>query len=183
MSRTDYMLLSIAALCLVIAGVALLPLTSYDGLLGILGVVIGVVVGVVIEYQLRRRGELHIQARPWASRDPERGQAARRFEIRCFNERDVGISLWDARVEFYQGDKRLDSIPAERADDTEAEVGPIDLEFRKSVYLEMMVVAESEEMLSRLESADRVEFVATTIPDGGQVRKTLTAWNDIDAPQ
>jgi hypothetical protein len=182
MSRTDYMLLSIAALCLVIAGVAFLPLTYYDGLLGILGVVIGVVVGVVIEYQLRRRGELHIQARPWASRDPERGQAARRFEIRCFNERDVGISLWDARVEFYQGDKRLDSIPAERAD-SEAEVGPIDLEFRKSVYLEMMVVAESEEMLSRLESADRVEFVATTIPDGGQVRKALTAWNDIDDPQ
>ena len=47
----------------------------------------------------------------------------------------------------------------------------------------MMVVAESEEMLGRLESADRVEFVATTIPDGGQVRKALTAWNDIDDPQ
>jgi len=176
------MLLSIAALCLVIAGVAFLPLTYYGGVLGIVGAVLGVVVGAVLQYQMRRRGELLIQARPWDLRDPERGQAARRFEVRCFNDRDVGISLWDARVEFYRGSKRLASIPAEWADDAEAEVGPIDLEFRKSVYLEMMVVAESEEMLGRLESADRVEFVATTIPDGGQVRKALTAWNDVDDP-
>src|SRR5215208_1517055 len=103
--------------------------TLYGALIASVFSLLGVVVGVVVQYQLRRRGELFIQARSWASRNLERGQAARRFEVRCFNERDVGISLWDARVEFYRGGKRLDFIPAERADDIEAEVGPIDLEF------------------------------------------------------
>jgi hypothetical protein len=35
-------------------------------------------------------------------------------------------------------------------------------------------------MEGSLKRADRVEFVATTIPGGGQMRKALPLWDDID---
>jgi hypothetical protein len=146
-------------------------------------------VGLVVEHRLRRRGEVRIEQRSWLW-DRRIPSHQRMFEVRFFNDRDVNISLWDARVEFYRGAELLDSLPAFKAfatliDDAGRpvegeEVGPIDLESRTSVYRQMEVHAESDEMLERLKSADRVEFVATTIPGGGQVRKALTSWDDLE---
>ncbi len=100
------------------------------------------------------------------------------FEVRFFNDRDVNISLWDAEVECYRGGELIDSFPPRPAGRRGHEVGPIDLESRKSVFVAMELEAEGE-MLSILKSADRLEFVATTIPGGEQVRKSLPAWDDL----
>jgi hypothetical protein len=55
-------------------------------------------------------------------------------------------------------------------------VGPIGLESRKSVYVAMEIEAEGQ-MLDTLNRSDRMEFVATTIPDKEKVRESLPAWN------
>jgi hypothetical protein len=47
------------------------------------------------------------------------------------------------------------------------------------VYVAMEVEAEGE-MLSIVKSSDRLEFVATTIPGGERVRKSLPTWDPLD---
>lgn len=144
--------------------------TLYGALIAGVFTLLGIVVGLVVEYQLRRRGEVRSEARAWsgAGRKYERDEF-RSFKMRFFNDRDVNIYLWDARAEFYRGAELIDTIPAWRAEGLDGVelVGPIDLESRKSVYPDMEVIAYGEETLDRLKSADRVEFVATTIPGGG----------------
>jgi hypothetical protein len=53
-----------------------------------------------------------------------------------------------------------------------AEVEPIDLESRKSVYISLQLVAEGEE-LSLVKSADKLQFVATMMPGDEKVSKRL----------
>ena len=183
-----------------IQGMSAATATLIAGGLAVAGTLLGVVVGLLVEYRLRRRGEVLTQARAWTGFG--RGDWSfwgQTFEVRFFNNRDVNISLWDARVEFYRGGNLLNSIPTQRTDGTGDEVGPIDLESRKSVYLEMLVLpnlAEMEEaydeqaetsdliekIRARLGNADRVEFVATTIPGRQEVRKPLPLWDDIGHP-
>ncbi len=117
MSRTDYILLSIAALCLVIAGVAFLPLTYYGGILGIVGVVIGVVLGLYGDRWLRYRGDVYCQV----ERLGERGErqrlqgtgsipfkasqsipfkASQSIQVHFFNDKDVDTGLTGLTVVF-----------------------------------------------------------------------------------
>jgi len=44
------------------------------------------------------------------------------------------------------------------------------------VYVAMEIEAEGQ-MLDTLNRSDRMEFVATTIPDKEKVRESLPAWN------
>jgi hypothetical protein len=159
-------------------GISAATATLIAGALAVVGALLGVVVGLVVEYWLRRRGELRIQARTEWAMDPV--PWARKLDIRFFNDRDVNISLWDPQVEFYQGAELLLTAPIERMildeEGAPVELDPIDLESRKSVYLtEVGVFLEIEER-AHVASADRVDFVATRIPGGRRVRKTLPFW-------
>jgi len=105
--------------------------------------------------------------------------------MRFFNDRDVNGALWDVQVEYYQEGSLIDTIIPRRAPTPQpmpvllAEVEPIDLESRKSVYISLQLVAEGEE-LSLLKSADQLQFVATMMPDDEKVSKPLPAWDDLE---
>jgi hypothetical protein len=165
-------------------GISAATATLLAGGLAVVGTLLGVVVGLMVEYLLRRRGELRIDT------SPQWGKSFRvdwvgRISIRFFNDRDVNISLWDAQVEFYRGAELIGSlIPTMKrwdAEDVEDKDkgAPIDLESRKSLYLEMVVDATDVEGLSeQASSANRMAFVATRIPGGKKVRKSLPLWDD-----
>jgi hypothetical protein len=144
--------------------------------LAVAGTLLGVFVGLVVEYWLRRRGELRLDASPqWR----KYGEGSRQFAMRLFDDRDVNISLWDAQVEFYRGTESIGTLFV-HAEGTSDELGPIDLESRKSVYLTAQVNAGWPQEVSseQARSANRVEFVATRIPGGKKVRKSLPLWDD-----
>jgi hypothetical protein len=159
----------------------------YGALIGVFGALLGVVVGLVTEYRLRRRGEVVREVRAWT-----RGHAPinigghdieiREFEVRFFNDRDVNISLWDARVECYRGNELTCSVTPTRGGESMETVGPIDLESRKSVYVAMkleVAVADEAGKLARLRNADRLKFVATQIPGEKKVCEPLPAWDPL----
>jgi hypothetical protein len=126
----------------------------------------------------KTRGERRIEAEDaWRTPNESTYELAMRF----FNDRDVNISLWDAEVELYRGADFIGTfIPTIRrwvVDGRGDELGPIDLESRKSVYLVVEVDAGCQER-EEARSADRVEFVATKIPGGKKVREPLPLWAD-----
>ena len=107
MSRTDYLLLSIAALCLVIVGVTRLPLTDYGGFLGIVGVVIGVALGLFGDRWLRHRGKVHCQVEGFGSTVHSGGTGAlspymvvQSIQVHFFNEKEVDTGLSELTVVF-----------------------------------------------------------------------------------
>ena len=130
----------------------------------------------------RRAGEVSAESRGWIEEPGGEivrpsGGGERRFQLRCFNDRDLNLALWDVRVEYYKGGTLLGYLTPE----TPAAylVEPIDLESRKSVYRFFWISTGGRE-LERLMSADRLELVATLMPDGVEMRATLPTWNDVD---
>ena len=107
MSRADYVLLSIAALCLLILGVTRLPLTDYSGVIGIVGVVIGVVLGLLGDRYLRHRGKVHCQVEGFDAPTSRRGAASaphlkveQTVHVHFFNEKEVDTGLSGITVVF-----------------------------------------------------------------------------------
>lgn len=141
-----------------------------------MGALIGVAFGQWLEDRRRRRGELHREVRAWSGGTTGTISESRMFELRFFNDSDVNISLWDAEVECYRGDELIGSMIPQPVGYRGEAVGPIDLESRKSVYVAIEMEAEGQ-MLDALKRSDRMEFVATKIPGGGQVRESLPTWN------
>jgi hypothetical protein len=145
----------------------------------------GVWWGQVLEDRRRRRGEVRREVRAWVddttstSGDTE----TRIFDIRFFNDRDVNTALWDVKVECYREGSLIGTIDPRPVPPQHMpvpdEVEPIDLESRKSVYVSLELVAEGEE-LSVVKSADRLQFVATMMPDDEKVSKRLPAWDDLE---
>jgi hypothetical protein len=119
------------------------------------------------------------EVRAWNGGSTGGPSESRVFDARFFNDRDVNISLWDAEVACYRGGQLIDSFPPRPAGRRGHEVGPIDLESRKSVYMSLELEVEGEG-LSLLKESDRLEFVATTIPGGKRVRKALPTWDPLN---
>lgn len=116
MSRTDYVLLSIAVLCLGTVGVVFLPVTHYGGAIGIVGVVVGVLlqrwVGRVgrisgdakVENSVAVASNGHMTERVSLPIDHEVVRTASDItfwiEIDLFNERDAPTGLRELAVVF-----------------------------------------------------------------------------------
>lgn len=150
--------------------------TIAAGVIGVMGALIGVAFGQWLEDWRRRRGELHREVRAWSGGAAGTISESRVFELRFFNESDVNISLWDAEVECYREDEMIGSMIPQPPGHRGEEVGPLDLESRKSVYVAMEIEAEGQ-MLEALKRSDRMEFVATKIPGGDKVRESLPTWS------
>ena len=106
-SRTDYVLLSIAALCLLILGVIRLPLTNYSGVIGIVGVVIGVVLGLLGDRWFRYRGKVYCQVEGFSGAVHSGGKGAlspyvvvQSIQVHFFNEKEVDTGLSELTVVF-----------------------------------------------------------------------------------
>src|ERR687897_246019 len=154
--------------------------------LGVGGTLAGVWWGQWLEDKRRRRGEVRREVRAWVEETTSTSgdTETRIFDIRFFNDRDVNTALWDVKVECYREGSLLVTIsprpvPPQHMPVPE-EVEPIDLESRKSVYVSLQLVAEGEE-LSLVKSADKLQFVATMMPDDEKVSKRLPAWDDLEA--
>ncbi|MBD0328275.1 MAG: hypothetical protein ICV68_17790 [Pyrinomonadaceae bacterium] len=104
----------------------------------------------------------------------------RRFDLRLFNDRDVNVSLWDPKVEFYKDGKLVEPpmVPLTQFHAPE-ESGPIDLPSRTTVLVAMHL-EEAGERLARLKLADRIRFVATVVPRGGQLSGDLPLWDPVE---
>ena len=112
MNRTDYVLLSIAALCLVIVGVVFLPFAAYGGVLGIVGVVIGVALGLYGDRWLRYRGDVHCQIERLDEAHPHQKTGLAPYDVRLsvqvhfFNEKEVDTGLSGLAVVFvFEGEE------------------------------------------------------------------------------
>ena len=152
--------------------------TLIAGVLAVVGTLLGVAVGQLLEDRRRRRGEVRREVRAWSGGSTGTVSESRVFEVRFFNDRDVNVALWDVQVEHYREGRRTGYIVPRPAGRPEAEVEPIDLESRKSVYMELELEAEGEE-LSLLKEADEIKFVATMMPSGESVSKDLPTWDDL----
>jgi hypothetical protein len=104
MSRTDYALVSVAALCLVIAIATVPRFADHGGVLGIIGVVVGVVLGLLGDRWLRHSGDVHCQIEDFqiTPRMEGRGPAHLRVEqsvrIHFFNKKEVDTGLSEIAV-------------------------------------------------------------------------------------
>jgi hypothetical protein len=163
------------------------PDTIALAVLGVVGTLGGVWWGQLLEDERRRRGEVRREVRAWADETTNTAgdTETRIFDMRFFNDREVNIALWDVKVEYYREGSRIGTIvprpgpspqPPSWAPD---EVEPIDLESRKSVYVSLELLAEGEE-LPLVKSADKLQFVATMMPDDEKVSKPLPAWDDLE---
>jgi hypothetical protein len=56
MSRTEYALVFVAALCLIVVAATVTPTSDHSGVVGTIGVVVGVVLGLFGDRWLRYRG-------------------------------------------------------------------------------------------------------------------------------
>lgn len=155
--------------------------TLIAGGLAVVGTLLGVVVGLVVEDRLRRRGEVRREVRAWVGGQTGGISESRVFEVRFFNDRDVNISLWDVKVEFYDGKELIASLPPKESAGTSPPVGPVDLPSRRSVFITMMVEADSE-LLEKLRRSDRSTLVATVTPGGKKVSNALRAWDPMYPP-
>jgi hypothetical protein len=155
--------------------------------LGVGGTLAGVWWGQWLEDKRRRRGEVRREVSAWVEETTNTAgdTETRTFDMRFFNDRDVKVALWDVQVEYYREGSRIGTIvprpgpspqPPSWAPD---EVEPIDLESRKSVYVSLELLAEGEE-LPLVKSADKLQFVATMMPDDEKVSKPLPAWDDLE---
>lgn len=159
------------------------------GVLTLVGSLAGFVVGLVVEYRLRRRGEVVREVKAWidgTTWDPSEQSIpseSRVFQMRFFNDKDINISLWDVRAECFREGKLVKAYRLSRGTGDNTVLTPwvtrIDLESRKSVFMSLNLYASAEE-LSLLKSADRLQFVATTIPGGKKMRKSLPKWDPLE---
>ena len=158
--------------------------------LGVVGTLVGSFGGIwwgqVLADKSRRRGEVRREVSSgWVKETTSTtgDTETRTFDLRFFNDRDVNIALWDVQVECYREGSLIGTIvprpvPPQHMPVPE-EVEPIDLESRKSVYISLELVAEGEE-LPLVKSADKLQFVATMMPDDEKVSKPLPAWDDLE---
>ncbi len=137
---------------------------------------LGVVVGLVAEQVLRRKGVVRLEVEAWAGGSKGGPFEERHFEARFFNDRDVNISLWDPRVEFYEGGQLIDAMPTANPRSGQGSVGPIDLPSRTSVYVTMALRSEGGH-LTAIKQADRVSFAATIVPSGKKMEEPLPPWD------
>jgi len=158
--------------------------------LGVVGTLVGSFGGIwwgqVLADKSRRRGEVRREVSSgWVKETTSTtgDTETRTFDIRFFNDRVVNTALWDVKVECYREGSLLDTIDPRPVPPQHMpvpdEVEPIDLESRKSVYVTLQLVAEGDE-LSLVKSADKLQFVATMMPDNEKVSKDLPAWDDLE---
>jgi hypothetical protein len=162
--------------------------TLITAVLSVVGALGGVWWGQVLEDRRRRRGDVWRHVRAWVddTTNTAGDTETRTFDIRFFNDRDVNTALWDVKVECYREGSLVRTLVPRPGSVSQPmptlpeEVEPIDLESRKSVYISLELVAEGEEELSLVKSADQLQFVATMMPDDEKVSKSLRAWDDLE---
>ena len=142
--------------------------------------VAGLVSGLMVEYLLRRRGDVLVDVQSWRGGTRGSRTEMRSFDAAFFNNKDINISLWSPRVEFFKGGERVASITPRVG--TMGQSGAIDLPSRITVEKTLSVDA-GREQLDLLRSADRVEFVANVVPKGPFMQKrimeALKTWDDL----
>jgi hypothetical protein len=114
MSRADYVLVSVAVLCLVVVGLTVRPFANYGGVLGIIGVVIGVALGLFGDRWLRYRGDVHCQVQGLGAASHRQGTSGpapfkvdQSAQIHFFNEKEVDTGLSQLAVVFVYEDAEV----------------------------------------------------------------------------
>jgi hypothetical protein len=142
MSRADYVLVSVAALCLAIVGVVSLPFTDYGGVLGIVGVVIGVALGLYGDRWLRYRGDVYCQIERLGEKQRHQGtgsvplKVSQSIQVHFFNDKEVDTGLTGLAVVFVFEDEEVALGPETRGYETSTSpLGVINLPSRTWVSI------------------------------------------------
>lgn len=142
----------------------------------IVGALIGLISGqalLLMQRYLRGRGNVHTEIDAWLVRSGLPGVERRTFKVRFFNEKDIGIALWEVHVEFSKGDMRQTLYPLTA--ETRESIGVLNLPSRIGRSWVMQLDAQGD-ILSRVKEADKVELVAL-IPGGEEFREALIPWD------
>jgi hypothetical protein len=165
------------------------------GIFGIAGSVVGVVVGLFGERWVRTRGKVRCDIRWSVGRgaggvDGPGGVEVqeRQLEATFLNYKDVAVTVWEMRVDFYEGGKPLND--KERPEAVEF-AGPrggrrpsfelATLHPRTPVSRTVFVSPGRDEPRRQraVEEADRIEFV-TVIEGAKDIRTRLAPWDTLE---
>jgi hypothetical protein len=164
------------------------------GVFGIVGTLLGVALGLFGERWVRRWGAVQcdmrwLNTRGAGSVDSPGGVEVqeRQLELTFFNRKDVPVTVWEMRVEFYKGDKPLDEQERPHVEFVRPSggrgPGPFELVSLPSyipVSRKVIVSPGHNEPLRQraVEEADRIEFVAV-IEGAGTINTRLGSWDTL----
>jgi hypothetical protein len=147
-------------------------------LVGVLvGGVIGVLGSVVAQYvarHLRTQGELHSEISAWTGSDVGAFKEELHFEAKFFNEKEVGVALWDICVVFCSGVEELVSLKPKLTADGHV-VDMLNIPSRVPMSWTMGIQVKGAPLLA-VRKADKVEFRGR-FPGGQPFKKDMTLQN------
>jgi hypothetical protein len=144
-------------------------------LIGVMvGGVIGVLGSVVAQYvsrHLRTQGELHCEVNAWTGGNIGAFKEELHFEVKVFNEKDVGIGLWDISIVFCRsGEEPVSFRPKFGADGRSVDL--LNIPSRIPMSWTMGIEAQAGPLLA-VRKADKVEFRGR-FPGGQPFQKDMT---------
>lgn len=147
------------------------------------GALVGGLIGLVsslsallVQRRMRTRGEVHCEIVAWVGSAVSPGVfEEKHFEVRFFNEKEVGVGLWNVVVEFRDEEGRLMAglYPKFVVDGRPVEV--LDLPSRVPLSWTMTVTAGGPIQLPKVRRAPTVRFTAD-LPGGGRFEKAMPTW-------
>jgi hypothetical protein len=164
------------------------------GVFSIVGALLGVVAGLFGERLVRRVGKVRCEIAGWrrvvgTPEEPEE----RSLEVTFWNEKEIPVAVWEMRVDFYKGGKRLELeegappaflfLVADVDSGRQKPAEPVSLPPRVPVPLKISVKAGGEgRRRARLAEADKAEFVAGIIGARDQSLELSPPWRGTDPP-
>jgi hypothetical protein len=164
------------------------------GVFGIFGTLLGVVLGLFGERWVRTRGKVRCDIR-WRNTRGAGGPGSpggfevqqRQLEATFLNYKDVPVTVWEMRVDFYKGGEPLNDEERPQVEFAGSRGGTrprfelATLHPRIPVTRTVIVSPGHNETVRQraVEEADRIEFVA--VIEGAKVkRKRLAPWNELE---
>jgi len=129
----------------------------------------------MVQRYLRGRGELRCEIVAWTGSAISPGvYEQHHFEVKFFNEKEVGVGLWNVEVAFYNGGEYLAGLyPAFTSTGQPVEV--LNVPPRIPLSWSMKVEAGGPNQLPRVKRADKVKLVAE-FPGGETFEKEMPTW-------
>lgn len=147
------------------------------------GALVGGLIGLVsslaallVQRHMRTRGEVHCKIVAWVGSaiSPDVFEE-RHFEVRFFNEKEVGVGMWNVLVEFRDEEGGLMAGLYPKFADNGRTVEVLNLPSRVPLSWTMIVTAGGPIQLPKVRRAPTVRFTAD-LPGGGRFEKAMPTW-------